>query len=751
MRLGRVRDSICAPRKRFPLPADQDLGDKPLVSLRQPAMAAATAMALGYGILALLLPHPLPTFDEAKYLAIGVNALSGHGPRTAFGELFLAHSPYWPMLFAAPQVALGQSPWAWGHLLNAIAASGTLLLAGWLARPFGPRAVLLTVAALVGWLSLFGLARTARLDVPEAALSLAYIAVARSAVDSGLVRRGILAGVLFAWAFLVKEAGLILLAAPFLAAIAARRPLAATARAGGLVLLTAVPLVAWWFGWYAGTTGRVYALGLGAALLAPLGIALLVLGGALVVLGAPWPPAARLTAWAGRRLQDRRTALAVAGLLVGAWAVAFLVAFSQSSLQAGRPLLDLPNLARWGRAWLADLGPILLVGVGLVGAVRSAWRGDDRPLHQLVVLVAGIPWLLLVAVQGEPPRNDIALLAIAASAGAAGWLQLPRLLEGRDRAIAVVGAAVGASLAVAAAQQLARQAVAPGLTAHLRGVALAVVLGAAVGAAATSPAARRWARERLGAAGRPSVELRGVAVVLVAALSVSALGAALPRMASAAIADSRPGLPDEIAAWIGGHLPVGSTVAFGSVLANETALRLDGRYQLRSLQATLGVVDAAAPLGIRVGDEQPADLVSVDRHPRQSGFYVFTARQVGDALSADRPAVWVYVTGQSTSAPSLVAWLATVPGVRLATVLSAPTGADPTLQAHVFWVDLAGVAVPDTRTFASADALNALLDGLGSAPQAPGIATTLLGRVATSDAGPAADAAMARLRSVAGR
>ena len=391
----------------------------PWAPLRHPAVAAAAGIAVGYGILALLLPHPLPTFDEAKYLAIGVNALSGGGPRTAFGELFLAHSPYWPMLFAAPQVALGLSPWGWGYLLNAIAASGTLLLAGWLARPFGPRAVLLTVAALVGWLSLFGLARTARLDVPEAALSLAYIAVARSAVDSGLVRRGILAGVLFAWAFLVKEAGLILLAAPFLAAIAARRPLTTTARAGGLVLLTAVPLVAWWFGWYAATAGKVYALGLGAPWLVPLGIALLVLGGVLATLSAPWRPAARLADWAGRRLRDRRTALAVAGLLVGAWAVAFLVAFSRSSLQAGRPLLDLPNLARWGRTWLADLGPILLVGVGLVGAVRSAWRGDDRPLPQLVILAAGIPWLLIVAVQGEPPRNDIALLAIAASAGAA--------------------------------------------------------------------------------------------------------------------------------------------------------------------------------------------------------------------------------------------------------------------------------------------------------------------------------------------
>ncbi len=710
-------------------------------------------IALCYGALAFLLPHPAPTYDEAKYLAIGVSALQGHGPRTAFGVLFLPHSPFWPMLFAAPQVAFGASAWAWGYLLNAVAALGVLLLTAWLARPFGQRAMLLAVAALVAWLSLFGLARTARLDVPEAALALAYLAVASSAVDSNLVRRGILAGVLFAWAFLVKEASLVLLAAPFLAAIAARRPLASVARAGGLVLLTAVPLVSWWFTWYAGATGRVYAFGLGAVALLPTAGALLLLGAALVALGAG-AGGASVLARLERRLAGRYRALAVGGALLAVWVVAFLIAFSRSEVQAGRPLLDLPNILRWTRAWAADLGPVLLVALGLIGAAWTVARGDDRPLPALVAVTAGLPWLLLVAVQGEPPRNDLALISLAAVAGAAGWLELPGALAGRDRLLALAGAALGAVVALVADVQLAHSGVDTRITRHMLGLGGAALLGAAVGGSATSATARSWLVGRLGRApsATPSpVLLRGVAVASIAALSVAVLGVAAPSMVSATARSSTSALAGEAAAWIEGHVPADSTVMFGSVLANQVALLLDGRYQLRSLQADLGIVDAGAPLGIRVAGRAASDIVALDRHPRQDAYLVFAAGDVSAALQREQPAVWVYTTGLDTSAPSAVAWLATVPGIRSATVLESPAGMAPPLEAHIYWVDLASLAVPSARTFASSSAVNALLDGLGTGPQAQAIAAALLARVTIYDGGPAAGAAMARLRAAAGQ
>jgi len=738
---------------RFPLPAEPEPDQQPGSLLRHPAVIAAVLIAIGYGLLVLLLPHPAPTFDEAKYLAIGVNALQGHGPRTAFGALFLPHSPYWPMVFAAPLDAFGVSPWGWGYLLNAFAATSTLLLTGWLSRSLGPRAMLLAVAALIGWLSLFDLARTARLDVPEAALTLAYIAVALSAVDSGLARRGILAGVVFAWAFLVKEASLVVLGAPFLVAIAQRRSLPSIARAGGLVLLTAVPLVSWWFAWYAGQTGKVYAFGLSSSLLVPLGGVLLLLGGVLVVLGST-RAAARVLVPLERRLAGRGTALSAAAVLLLVWVVAFLFAFSRSEVQAGRPLLDLPNLIRWARLWITDLGPILLVGLGLAGAVWLAARGDDGVLAPLLTVAAGVPWLVLVAVQGEPPRNDIALIAVLASAGAAGWLELPRALAGRDRLMALAGAALGAGILLVADLELARHGVATGVTRHRLGYGAAVVFGAAAGGIAASAPGRRWALEQLrraGAGRRSPILLRGAAVGLIAVLSVGLVGVSVPSMARAAAQSNTSTLADEVASWIEGHLPAGSTVMFGSVLANEAALRLDGRYQLRSLQARLGTTDPSAPLGVRVGADPAPDIVALDRHPRQDAYFAFTASGIDRSLRQEQPLAWVYTTGIDTAAASLVPWLATVPGIGLAAVLDSPKGMGQRLEAHVYWVDLATLAIPSARTFVSSEAVSALLDGLGGGARAQAIAAALLPRAVIYDAGPAADAAMARLKAAAGQ
>jgi hypothetical protein len=189
---------------------------------------------------------------------------------------------------------------------------------------------------------------------------------------------------------------------------------------------------------------------------------------------------------------------------------------------------------------------------------------------------------------------------------------------------------------------------------------------------------------------------------------------------------------------------------FGSVQANETALVLGGRYRLRSLQATIGITDPAGPLGIRIGHTLVDDVVAMDRHPRQDGSLVFTSSMVSQSLQRYQPVAWVYVTGIDTATPSMTSWLETVPGITLATTIAAPSTKIP-LVAHIYLVDMAKLAVPSDRTFASSEAVNGLLDGLGSSPAAPAIAGALLDRLTLTDSGAAADATMSRLHQVAGR
>jgi hypothetical protein len=237
---------------------------------------------------------------------------------------------------------------------------------------------------------------------------------------------------------------------------------------------------------------------------------------------------------------------------------------------------------------------------------------------------------------------------------------------------------------------------------------------------------------------------------MVAMVAIGVVGVATPRLAAATAVSNTSGLADEVAAWVDHNIPAGSTIMFGSVLANETALRLSGTYQLRSLQARIGVADPGAPLGVRVDGVAAADLVAIDRHPRQDGFYAFTAAGVDSSLRRHQPVAWVYVTGLDTAAPSMVPWLETVPGITLATTLESPAGVGLPLVAHIFRVDMASLAVPSDRTFASPGSVNALLDGLSSNPAKPAVARTLLARLSMSETGPAADAAMARLRAASG-
>jgi hypothetical protein len=721
------------------------------------ATAAIVGIAFAYGIVTLLLPHPYPTYDEAKYLAIGHSSLDGLGPLTAFGDRFLPHAPFWPMLFAAPDAWAGLDPWTWGYLVNAASGVAVLLMAARFASRFGPLAAILTVTVLAGWVSLFGLTRTARLDVPEAALALAYLWVAMSAIETGLIRRGILAGILFSWSFLTKEASLVLLAAPFIAGIALRRPIGRIALAAGLVMLLTVPLTSWWFVWYADATGRIFALGLGRSVLVPLAIGLVLVSGILVLLGLGGGPLRRMRSRLDARLAHRPQALALASILLGAWVLAFVLGFWNADVQAGRTLADVGQLVRWTRTWASDLAGLALLGLGAVPALVAVFRGDDRPIEPLVAVIAGSPWLLLVAVLGEPPRNDIAELALLAAVGSGGWLMLGEALRGRDRATLVVAALVGAGLAIAADLLLARAGIAPRVTKSALGLGAAGILGAVAGAIL----ARRGGRDllqRLIGRSRPIARLglprlladgRLLSVGLVAALSLGTAGVLSAHLALASPNLSRDFLAREVAGWLDENIPAGSTVMFGSVQANETAIVLEGRYRLRRLQATIGVTFPEAPLGIAVGGEPAPDVVVVDRHPRQHGFFVFTASMIRGKLDAALPSAIVYVTGINTATPSMVDWLASEPGVTLATTIESPAGGTP-LVARIYRVDMTRIRVPSDRTYVSSAAITQLLDDLGDSPRTPSVASALLQRLVVTDEDPAGPATT-RLRSEAAR
>jgi hypothetical protein len=189
---------------------------------------------------------------------------------------------------------------------------------------------------------------------------------------------------------------------------------------------------------------------------------------------------------------------------------------------------------------------------------------------------------------------------------------------------------------------------------------------------------------------------------------------------------------------------------FGSVQANETALVLDGQYQLRHLQATIGVTFAAAPLGIAIGGKPVPDLVVMDPHPRQHGFLVFTASMIRKALDAAQPVAIVYVTGIDTATPSMLGLLAHAPGISLATTINAGSGVT-NLVAHVYRVDMSRLDVPSDHVYASAGAIGRLLDDLGRSSQAPPIASALATRIVVTDAGSASSPVLARLRAVAAR
>ncbi len=351
------------------------------------SLAAIGGSVVAFILVLALVPPFNPTFDDAKYVGIGRNVLAGLGPVTVFGIQFLNHSPLWPLAMAIPERLTGIDALSVGHLLNGLSGGIVIALGGALGWRIRPLAGAVTAIALVGFVYLGDLGRTAGLDLPAAALTLGYLLVGVVAARRGSIGLGIAAGALFALAFLTKEIALPWAPAPFLAAIFWTTSWVRLAKAAGWALGVAAVGLSWWFAIYAADTNSVYRLGTPGWTLVPL--ALLVAVAAIGLAVSDRLARGRV----GRALEGardrapavlRRHGRALAGWgLTGAWVVLLLVVFWRTPKLLGAGLLDRDQLVTYAVHLLASVKlTVVLAALGwllaLIGWLRH--EIDSGPL-----------------------------------------------------------------------------------------------------------------------------------------------------------------------------------------------------------------------------------------------------------------------------------------------------------------------------------------------------------------------------------
>jgi hypothetical protein len=360
-------------------------------------------------------------------------------------------------------------------------------------------------------------------------------------------------------------------------------------------------------------------------------------------------------------------------------------------------------------------------------------------------VVVSVPFLIFVVATGEPPRNDFAPLAFAFALAAGGWLLVLEELVTRrvPRSAAILtiglGAVAGALAGLALAQVFA-----------VRG---AVVKGAVVGAAAGAIVVGLSAgleRRRPGAATAP---LMSIPALLVIAFLGSALLLAIQvqrRPGSAETAAARTAVTT-IAAWVRSAVPTTETLAAGSLLGNETAIELP-EYRVVKLSAREAIVSATAPLGLSItpGDAIQ-DWLSVDPHPRKTSmFLAIDAGSLVQALRSNSIAYWIYVTGETTAAPTIVPTLTPAHGFDVAAHWTFPGGGG-TLEAWVFRIAPDRLGFGDAPIRIAPAALTRLVGLLAAIQDGPAIATRLTARILVDPQDAAGSQAMLELRALAAR
>lgn len=571
--------------------------------------AVCAAITLFSGLV-LVGGYRFPSYDESKYLAIGLNVFSGHGVRNVYGGFFPTHSPLWPVLMAAPQAWFGIDAYAWAHVLNTGAAALMIAAAAALAWRIRPAAGALTAGfALISPL-IFSLSIRTGLDVPAAALALTYLLIGVEAVRRQRSSWGIAAGLVLAAGFLVKEVVVPLAPVPMLAAVAAGMPTRSAARIGGLILIVFLAATAWWWLLYAQETGTIWRLGAPAWVLAPLGAAVLIVG--LVAIAAE--PLARVLDTRFARIRPvwrkRPPPRLIAWFIAIAWMLLLALLFNRARELRGAGLLD-PGQLRYHLARFdGDLRAfIVLGGVGAAIALAARRRGGLLRSPAIDVLwmatLVAVPFVLLVIGVGELPRHYLAQLVVLAAIASAGWLWLIGQLDvARPRGVLLTLTLVGGAAIIAVSARASLIAVAIAVAAAL-GALVVVVLAvrpkvrAALGALASDP---RWP-------------------VMIGVLSV-ALGSALftARVATARVLPGDPARAEAVAtvtSWLRDNVPAGVPLAYGCCLANNVAVNLAGRNPANAIREYQDVVfDSRTPLGLRsIGVGSVQDWVAVFESP----------------------------------------------------------------------------------------------------------------------------------------
>jgi hypothetical protein len=709
--------------------------------------ALVVAGAIAFFLVALALaPTASPTYDDAKYVGIGRNILAGNGPETVFGVTFLKHSPLWPVLVVLPEQLAGIDPLAWGHFLNAFSAAAIILMAavlGWRIRPVYGAAAAIAVLALPYF---FDIARTAGIDMPSIGLTLLYVLLGFAAVRRRSLGIGLVAGLVFAAAFLIKETVQPFALVPFLAGILWGVSWTTIARVGAATLATAALGTAWWFALFAASEHKVYRLELPEWTLAPAALVVIV----VVVLGlaadriaatgraARWVSAAR----SGRvgAVANRLGRSGFAWLVAAVWVVVLTILFSRTSKLLGSSLVDPNQIGYYLDHTILSVRVAFAYGLGsfvlAIALVRGRPQVPAAAVDLLLAIACGIPLVLLVIGVGETPRHYLTELILLLTLGTVGWVAgLDALIGRRDRVIAA--SAIGLAVAGAAIVSLTALGRLPAPMLVLGAIAGVVVALAMVGVG-------RWlaARGRLLTTG-PAVAL-AVGLVLVG-LAVDVRATRLPTGRPVA----ERAAAAEINSWLRANAPDGSTVMIGPYLSNATAIDLPAGHRAVRLRHYLAVVDPTAALGMRGPGGTERDFIAVDTAPgKANDFNVYDATTLDRFIRAQQPNFLVYSVNLATSSRSILTLLTADRGFdEVVTFQQKDDSGD--IETHIYRVDPERLKIGPDQMSISAAALERLIDHLEGDPIASRTAATNLLERIVEPADGSLDALLARLRAIA--
>ena len=718
---------------------------------RRISLVATIGAVVVFLLFALIAPAGFPSFDEWKYFGIGYNIWAGRGLTTVFGGEFLLHGPIWSAVVTLPHVLFGTDSAAWGRILNGLSGATIVALSAWFGWRMRPAAGALAAIAMVGILYLHDQSRTARLDVPAAAFALLYVAVGIEALRRNSVRWAIAAGAIFAFGFLIKEIDLPFIPIPFFVSVLWGTSWLVIGRISAWTVLTASIGVSWWFVLYALDTGRVYRAETPGWTLIPLAIGIL----AIVVIGLTANrlkdarPIARMveSERVVRRDWTIRWVVGLGGALV--WAAAQLFAYSKAARLKGGPMLTVQQLDLYADTWIKPYWfGVLPAAIGLalsLVALAAYWRRPERRsmVDLIIAGICGAPLVIFVVGVGEPPRNYLAQLALAAPLVAIGWIWAVEWFLGERRAwitvpLATVGGAVAAGFI---AWRL-----------RLDPFALVVVAGALTGfIVGWIPTLGPRAASTTWSWSRPVT----VATILVLSLGVAtaALGVHTLRARPTASGPARDAAITAVNEWVRDNIPAGSRLAFGSFLGYEMALTLSDAYQVSHARHGNVSSSVTAPDGIKRTGELPSDdWLSIDTAPRNiNEFQAFRGGWLVRDLVKEGADYWIYNVGTDTSAQTVLAAATPEHGFEQVAHFDFPIQATGNeLETYIFRVDQSKVAFDPNVMYFSPEALDRMLDLLERDPAAArDVAARLEPQVVIVPASPEDGALMDRLRRLA--